>query len=186
MTDDRWQLFEIKKKSLNFIVVLYIFINIYNTILYSSQIQKTVICHNCHECMSFPDFGWQFFAYFLMWLTVVLLNKLTVFLTSLTAFLVSLTFSWKCLQQRILSLAKLGINLQTLVIFLINLLIKFLNVSTYISIRQQEATTEIISVVRREGNLSSRRLYFSRRAAEDTEGAQRVFGYAWKREYTEV
>ena len=29
----------------------------------------------------------------------------------------------------------------------------------------QEATTEKISVVRREGNLSSRRLYFSRRAA---------------------
>ena len=42
MTDDSYLNF---KKSLNFIVVLYIFINIYNTILYSPQIQKTVICH---------------------------------------------------------------------------------------------------------------------------------------------
>ena len=98
--------------------------------------------------MSFPNFGWQFFAYFLMWLTVVFLNKLTVFLTSLTAFLVSLTFSWKCwhllrrspnpwktlrwfakrleaqsLQRVSASMpsAKLGIILQTLFIFLINL-----------------------------------------------------------------
>ena len=47
MTDDSYLNL---KKSLNFIVVLYIFINIYNTILYSPQIQKTVICHNCHEC----------------------------------------------------------------------------------------------------------------------------------------
>ena len=46
MTDDSYLKL---KKSLNFIVVLYIFINIYNTILYSPQIQKTVICHNCHE-----------------------------------------------------------------------------------------------------------------------------------------
>ena len=33
-------------------LVLYIFINIYNTILYSPQIQKTVICHNCHLSLS--------------------------------------------------------------------------------------------------------------------------------------
>ena len=53
-----------------------------------------VICYFL-RCL-FPDYGWQFFAYFLMWLTVDLLNELTVFLISLTLFLVSLTFSWKC------------------------------------------------------------------------------------------
>ncbi len=43
--------------------------------------------------LSFSDFGVTVFAYFLMWLTVNFLNKLTGFLTTLTSFLVLLTFS---------------------------------------------------------------------------------------------
>ena len=60
--------------------------------------------------VSFPDFGWQFFVFFLMWLTGNLLNRLTVFLTWLTAFLIWLTFSWNCWQLRTLSPAKLGVS----------------------------------------------------------------------------
>ena len=33
----------------------------------------------CNRMLSFPDFGWQFLLFFLMWLTVVFLNKLTIY-----------------------------------------------------------------------------------------------------------
>ena len=52
----------------------------------NSTIQKCYMLQ-CY-ILSFLDFGWQFFTFFLMWLTVVFLDKLTFFW-------IRLHFFWK-------------------------------------------------------------------------------------------